>query len=137
MNLNRRQLFIQTVITTVSLSAGMTWAAQPIVEIISFAHPPVQSALKPLRDWLTSQGSKLRVIEMDMESPQAQKRLAEIGLTGHIPVVVLVNGKYKYSRKDGSAVEFLSFPAGPGTPAGIKAIWSAEDVQAVLKAHKP
>ncbi|TSA09296.1 MAG: hypothetical protein D4R79_13835 [Comamonadaceae bacterium] len=114
----------------------MVWAAQPVVEIIAFAHPPVQSALKPLRDWLTSQGNKLRVTDMDMESPQAQKRLADIGLTGHIPVVVLVDGKYKFNRKDGSSVEFLSFPSGPGTPAGIKATWSAEDVQAILKARK-
>lgn len=137
MNLNRRQLLIQTMLTTFSLSAGIAWAAQPVVEIISFAHPPVQSALKPLRDWLASQGSKLRMIEMDMESLQAEKRLAAVGLTGHIPVVVLVDGKYKHTRKDGSSVEFVNFPTGPGTPAGIKATWSAEDVQGILKARKP
>jgi len=136
MNMHRRNLLIKTAIASFSLSASMVWAAQPVVEIIAFAHPPVQSALKPLRDWLTSQGNKLRVTDMDMESPQAQKRLADIGLTGHIPVVVLVDGKYKFNRKDGSSVEFLSFPSGPGTPAGIKATWSAEDVQAILKARK-
>lgn len=136
MKINRRNLFAQLAVTAVSLAAGVAWAGQPVVEIIAFAHPPVQSALKPLRDWLSGQGSKIRVVEMDMESPEAEKRLAAIGLKGHIPVVVLVDGKYRHARSDGSAVEFVSFPSGPGTPAGVKGGWSALDVQALLKARK-
>jgi hypothetical protein len=96
----------------------------------------VQSALKPLRDWLATQGKKIRLTEIDMESPEAEKRLAAIGLKGHIPIVVLVDGKYKHTRQDGSAVEFVSFPNGPGTPAGVKGGWSAEDVQELLKSRK-
>lgn len=137
MNLNRRFLLTQFIVTTFSLTVGTAWAAQPVVEIIAFAHPPVQSALKPLRDWLASQGGKLRIVDVDMESPEAEKRLAAIGLKGHIPIVVLVDGKYKHMRKDGSAIEFVNFPNGPGTPAGVKGGWSAEDVQALLKARKP
>lgn len=136
MNLNRRRLLTASAIAVTSLSTGMVWAAQPVVEIIAFAHPPVQSALKPLRDWLATQGKKIRVTEIDMESPEAEKRLVAIGLKGHIPIVVLVDGKYKHTRQDGSAVEFVSFPNGPGTPAGVKGGWSADDVQALLKAHK-
>lgn len=96
----------------------------------------MQSALKPLRDWLASQGNKVRVVETDMESPAGEKRVASVGLTGHIPIVVLVDGKFAFTRKDGTPVEFKSFPSGPGTPAGVKGAWSAEDVQAVLKDHK-
>ena len=136
MKMNRRNLFAQLAVTAVSLVAGVAWAGQPVVEIIAFSHPPVQSALKPLRDWLSGQGSKIRVVEMDMESPEAEKRLATIGLKGHIPVVVLVDGKYRHTRSDGSAVEFVGFPNGPGTPAGVKGGWSAQDVQALLKARK-
>lgn len=136
MNLDRRSLLTASAIAAISLHTGMAWAAQPVVEIIAFAHPPVQSALKPLRDWLATQGKKIRVTEMDMESPEAEKRLAAIGLKGHIPIVVLVDGKYKFTRQDGSTVEFVSFPNGPGTPAGVKGGWSAEDVQTLLKAHK-
>lgn len=136
MNLNRRRLLTASAIAVTSLSTGMVWAAQPVVEIIAFAHPPVQSALKPLRDWLATQGKKIRVKEIDMESPEAEKRLVAVGLKGHIPIVVLVDGKYKHTRQDGSAVEFVSFPNGPGTPAGVKGGWSTDDVQALLKAHK-
>jgi hypothetical protein len=80
------------------LSAGAAQAAPPVVEIVAFAHPPVQSALKPLRDWLAKQGGKLKVVETD-----------------------------------GSTVEFVSFPAGPGTMPGIKSAWSSADVENVLK----
>jgi hypothetical protein len=118
------------------LSAHLSWAAQPVVEIIALAHPPVQSALKPLRDWLATQGKAFRVTEIDMESPEAEKRLAVVGLKGHIPIVVLVNGTYKHTRQDGSAVELVSFPAGPGTPTGVKGGWSLLDVQALLKARR-
>jgi hypothetical protein len=137
MHLNRRNLLAQLAATTASLTLGAAWAAQPVIEIIAFTHPPVQSALKPLRDWLTSQGNKLRVVEIDMENPEAEKRLAAVGLKGHVPILVLVNGKYKHTRKDGSTVEFVNFPTGPGAPAGFKGAWSAEDVQVVIKAQKP
>lgn len=136
MNLNRRGLLTASAIAVTALSTGMAWAAQPVVEIIAFAHPPVQSALKPLRDWLATQGKNIRVTEIDMESPETEKRLAAIGLKGHIPIVVLVDGKHRHTRKDGSVVEFVSFPNGPGTPAGVKGGWSAEDVQALLNMKK-
>ncbi len=116
-----------------ALRASTAWAAPPTVEIIAFAHPPVESALKPLRDWLSSQGPRVRVVEIDMDSPAAGKRLQALGLKGHVPIVVLVNGQYRVTRKDGSSAELVSFPSDklpPGTTRG----WSVEDAQAAIKA---
>jgi len=118
------------------LSSAAAQAAPPVVEIVAFAHPPVQSALKPLRDWLSAQGSKLKVVEIDLETPAGERRLKEIGIKGHVPVVVLVDGQYRHRRADGSTVEFVSFPAGPGTPPGVKGTWSAADVEAVVKSRR-
>jgi len=134
---NSRQLLTSAALIALSLPLGTAWAAQPVVEIIAFAHPPVQSALKPLREWLATEGGRLKVVEVDMETPEGERRLKALGITSHVPVVVLVDGKYKHARKDGSAVEFVSFPAGPGTPAGVKGGWSAEDVKAALQARRP
>lgn len=108
-------------------------AAQPVVEIIAFVHPPVQSALRPLRDWLATQGGRLKIVEIDMETPAGEKRLKEVGVTGHVPVVVLIDGQYRHKRGDGSAVDLVGFPAGPGTPQGVKGSWSTADVEALLK----
>lgn len=115
------------------LLAPAAHAAQPVVEIIAFAHPPVQSALKPLREWLATQGARLKVIEIDMETPAGEKRLQAVGVTGHVPVVVLIDGQHLHKRADGSSVDLVSFPAGPGTPPGVKGTWSAADVEAILK----
>jgi ABC-type glycerol-3-phosphate transport system substrate-binding protein len=108
-------------------------ATHPVVEIIAFAHPPVQSALEPLRDWLAAQGTRLKVVEIDMETPAGEERLRAVGVTGHVPVVVLIDGQHLHKRADGSAVDLVSFPAGPGTPPGVKGTWSAADVEAILK----
>jgi hypothetical protein len=133
MNTPRRTYLILATATLISALALPAWADQPIIEIIAFKHPPVTSALKPLRDWLASQGNKLRTVEIDMESPEAEKRLAAIGLKGHIPIVVLVDGKYKHRRKDGSAVEFVSFPNNAGALQNTKLSWSMYDVQDAIK----
>jgi hypothetical protein len=116
------------------LLAHAAYAAPPVVEIVAFAHPPVQSALKPLRDWLAAQGGRLKVIEIDMETPAGQKRLQAVGVTGHVPVVVLIDGQHLHKRADGKTVDFVSFPAGPAAPHGAKGRWSADDVKAVLAA---
>jgi len=113
--------------------ASTVWAAPPIVEIIAFAHPPVQTALQPLRDWLATQGNKVRVVEIDMESPAAEKRLQALGLKGHVPIVILVNGQYRHTRKDGTGVALVSFPSGNGSPAGVSGGWTIEDAQAIIK----
>ena len=133
MKLNRRTL-IATI--AVSMTANTAWAAQPVVEIIAFSHPPVQSALKPMREWLANQGAKLKVKELDMDSAEGEKRMQVIGLKGHIPIVILIDGKYKHTRKDGSAIEFVSFPSGPNASGSAKGGWSVDDVQAVLNTQK-
>ena len=128
-----RRRFIATMAAGVlSLAAGAAWAAMPTVEISAMAHPPVRDALKPLRGWLASQGGKLRVVEIDAESAQGEKRLGSVGLKGHIPITILVEGNYRHQRKDGSTVDFVNFPAAKGSPPGITGNWTTADVEAVL-----
>lgn len=130
MNLNRRILVSSASAAALFLSVGAALAAQPVVEIIAFAHPPVQSALKPLRDWLASQGKQVRVVQIDMETPAGEKRAAAVGVTGHVPVLILVDGKYGFARKDGTAIELKSFPAAPN----MKGSWTIDDAKAVISA---
>jgi hypothetical protein len=128
-----RRQFIATVAAGVlSLGAGAAWAAKPTVEIIAMVHPPVQDALKPLRAWLANQKGKLRVVEIDAESAQGEKRLVSVGLNGHVPIAILIDGKYRFRRKDGSAVAFFNFPDIKGSPPGVRGDWLTADVQTVL-----
>jgi hypothetical protein len=128
----RRHFIVVIGIAVLALAADVSSAAPPTVEIIAMGHPPVQSALRPLREWLARQGGRLRVVEVDAEGPQGEKRLAAIGLTGHVPIVILIDGKRQYRRKDGSTVSFVNFPAVKESPPGIRGDWLIEDVQAAL-----
>lgn len=112
--------------------ADIAHAATPVVEIIAFAHPPVASALKPLREWLGTQGGKFKVVETDMESPAGVQRLQAVGVKGHVPIVILVNGQYQYKRADGRVVDLSSFPSGPSAPAGFQGGWTLEDAKAAI-----
>jgi hypothetical protein len=132
----RQHLLNFIAFATLQTVSGLSHAAAPVVEIIALSHPPVASALKPLRDWLGAQGNKVKLIEIDMESAEGQKRLTAAGVKGHTPILILINGQYKLNRTDGSTVELLSFPAGPTTPTGVKGGWSADDIKALLKPGK-
>lgn len=113
-------------------SAGQALAGPPVVEIVAMPHPPVKAALSQLREWLAAQGKKITVKETDSESPDGIKRMQSVGLSGHIPVLILIDGQYRIERKDSSVVEFVNFPNQPNTPPGARGGWTAADVQAVL-----
>jgi len=131
--MNTRRHFLATLCAgLMALASGSAFAAPPVVEILAMPHPPVRMALAELRGWLSAQGTKLKVVETDVESPQGEKRLAAVGLNGHIPVVILIDGKYQIKRKDGSLLELMNFPAIEGAPPGVRGKWTAADVQAVL-----
>lgn len=128
----RRNFLAALAASALALAAGSALAAPPTVEIVAMAHPPVKMALAPLRNWLAAQGGKLKVIEVDVESAAGEKRLAAVGLDGHIPIVILIDGQYRQKRKDGAAMEFVNFPAIEGAPPGVRGKWTTADVQAVL-----
>lgn len=129
---SRQKLIATFAIALLGLLPALSRAAPPTVEIIAMAHPPVQSALKPLRDWLSGQSGKVRVVEIDAESPTGEKRLETVGLKGHVPIAILIDGKTAFRRKNGSAVNFVNFPAVKESPAGIRGDWLTEDVQAAV-----
>lgn len=129
---SRQKLIATFAIALIGLIPALSQAAPPTVEIIAMAHPPVQSALKPLREWLAGKAGKVRVVEIDAESSTGEKRLETIGLKGHVPIAILIDGKTGFQRKNGSAVNFINFPAVKESPAGIRGDWLTEDVQAAV-----
>ena len=131
--MNTRRYFLAAMAASLlGLAAGSALAAPPTVEIVAMAHPPVKMALAPLRNWLAAQGGKLKVVEVDVETPQGEKRLAAVGLDGHVPIVILIDGQYRQKRKDGTTMELVNFPAIEGAPPGVRGKWTMADVQAVL-----
>ena len=107
-------------------------AAAPTIEIIALPHSPVQTALKPVRDFLASLGGKVKVVELDAESPAGEKRISALGLKGHIPILLVINGSDRFKRPDGTAVLFKDFPAKADNPLGINGSWTVADFEAAV-----
>ncbi|MGA8880683.1 MAG: hypothetical protein WB476_07405 [Azonexus sp.] len=129
----RRNLLAVALCSALAYSAGQVSAAQPpTVEIIAMPHPPVRAALQPLREWLAKQGSRIQLREIDIESPEGVKRMQAAGLSGHVPVLIMINGQHNFRRQNGSQVAFVNFPNTPDTPPGARGEWTTADVQSVL-----
>ena len=109
-------------------------AAQPTVEIIALSHWPVRDALKPVRDFLATVAGQVKVVELNSESPEGAKRIAAVGLKGHVPILLLINGSQRFKRADGTAVEFKDFPAKANNPLGLNGTWTVADFETAIKA---
>jgi len=131
--ITRRNVFL-VIAASLALSGSYAAAAQPLVEVLAMAHWPVQNALKPVRDLLTKYDGRIRVVDMDIESADGEKRLKSIGLKGHIPIVLLIDGNKSFKRADGKTVDFVDFPVAADNPMGLNGIWSVTDFEAALRA---
>ena len=110
------------------LAPGIVLAAPTSVEIVAFAHPPVVQALQPLRTWLSTQGTQVKAVETDMESPAGAQRLQALGIKDHVPLVIVVNGSYRHKRSDGSPVELVGFPSTSGSTKG----WTLDEAKDII-----
>ena len=110
------------------------YGAEPTIEIVALTHSPVRDAFKPVRDFLGTLGGQVKVVELDAGSAAGEKRIKAVGLKGHVPIVLLINGSDKFKRPDGTAVEFKDFPVGAGNPLGLNGTWSVADFEAAVKA---
>jgi len=131
-----RRAFLGAVLaaSTIALHLPVEAAAPPTIEIIALSHWPVQNALKPVRDFLTSLGAKVKVIELDAESAAGEKRIGSLGQKGHIPILLVINGNDQFKRQDGTLVLFKDFPAKADNPLGINGSWTVADFEAAVNA---
>ncbi|MFD2181729.1 hypothetical protein [Rhodoplanes azumiensis] len=129
-----RRTALALIVAAAAVHVRPVLAAQPVVEILAMGHWPVRKALEPVREVLARYAGRIRVVEMDIEAPDGEKRLKAVGLKGHIPIVVLIDGGKAFKRPDGRTVEFVNFPAAAGNPMGMNGQWSAADLEAALRA---
>ena len=132
--ISRRQVFLMIGAAGVALSGGYAAAAQPVVEVLAMTHWPVQNALKPVREFLAKYDGRIRVVDTDIEGADGVKRLKAVGLKGHIPIVLLIDGKKDFKRADGKTVDFVNFPVAAGNPMNLNGTWSVADFEAALRA---
>ena len=57
--------------------------------------PAMRAAVESARQDIIA--GRLKVIELDMEAPASLKRLQALGVTGHVPVVLLIDGQNNHA----------------------------------------
>ncbi len=128
-----RKLFCLTGLVLFLVGPGVgAWAKSPLIEIVALSHWPVQEALKPVREMLANYSGEVEVVETDAESREGVTRLRSLGLKGHVPLAVLVDGDFRALLPGGRPVKFVGFPANANSPMGLSGSWSAADLENVL-----
>jgi hypothetical protein len=102
------------------------------VDVIALNHPPLQPVLTELDQILAPYGDRIHVTHYDFDTPDGANFASKMGLSGHIPLVIFIDGKDTFTL-DGRKVTFESFPQGEGTGIVADGAWTMADVDAVLK----
>lgn len=121
------------------LLAGCAGAApspalgQVNVDIVFLNHPPVRDVLSQVDAVLAAYNGKVIVARYDFDTPEGATFAEQKGLSGHIPLVIFVNGSQSFDVS-GHQVTFESFPQGEGTGVVPDGAWTMADLDSVLKA---
>jgi hypothetical protein len=102
------------------------------VDIIALNHPPLRPVLAEVDQLLAAYGARVHVTHYDFDTPEGASFATKMGLNGHIPMVIFINGKDTFTL-NGRKVTFESFPQGQGTGMVADGAWTTADLDTVLK----
>jgi hypothetical protein len=103
----------------------------PRVEIISLDHPPMQPIVAEIDTLLEPYRDRVTVRHYDAEAEDGKQLAESKGLTGHVSLVVLVNGEPEVTL-DGRTVRFEGFPQGKAPMKSAEGEWTMEDLRSAL-----
>jgi hypothetical protein len=114
---------------TTAQNSGNPKAVQ--VEVIYLNHPPVKPVVQEIDQLLAGYADQVQETKYDFDTKEGEAFAKQKGLTGHIPLVVFVNGSEEFDL-NGRKVKFESFPQGEGTGMVPDGAWTIKDLQSVL-----
>ena len=103
------------------------------IDIVFLNHPPVRDVLSQVDAVLAAYHDKISVTRYDFDTQEGAAFAQQKGLSGHIPLVIFVNGSQSFDV-NGRHVTFESFPQGAGTGVVPDGAWTMADLDSVLKA---
>jgi len=120
----------------IGLLAGIAMtslAANPLrVDVLFMDHGPMQPTLKQMRATFADFGDSLRVSWHDAESQAGAGFMAKMGVKGHVPLQIWLNGKDTVAVGD-KPIRFVGFPTGAG-PAFFQGKWTMDDLRQAIRA---
>ena len=114
-----------------AMAASVKVAADPInLDIVYLPHGPVMKVMKEI-DGILAKHPEAKVKKVTFEE-KAGKKLAEShGLTGHMPILLVVNKEYKH-QVNGELIEFYNFPSNVRFAPMFQGSWAYEDLDILL-----
>ena len=101
------------------------------VDVLYLNHPPVTPILADIDKVVAGYGDRVKVTRYDDETPQGQDLAKARNVTGHVPLVIFINGSMEV-KVDGRQVKFYSFPQGRSTFMAASGSWTMGDLDAAL-----
>jgi hypothetical protein len=116
--------FVLAIVVGMFIPATSLAAGKVRVEAVGFfSHPPMQPVLESIQSTCEGFGDKVELILHDETTDEGQQFLSKVGLSGHIPMALFVDGKIVHLI-DGKTVTFRDFPG---------ETWSADDLKKVIE----
>jgi len=107
------------------------FSGEPVqIEVLYMNHGPVRPTLRELEKLFTGYGDKIAVHRYEFFSEEGKRFKAEKGITGHVPLVLWIDGKSTL-KVNGTQVGFRGFPTGSG-PASFQGKWDLEILKKAL-----
>lgn len=106
-------------------------AASVKLEILYMNHGPLQPTIRNLKDLLAEYHGKVMVQWFDADQPSGKDFMKKKKIRGHIPMLILVNGKKSFSIND-KDITFHGFPAGAGPFKTVEGNWAIADLRHLL-----
>ncbi|MBC6445950.1 hypothetical protein [Actinokineospora xionganensis] len=103
----------------------------PRVEIIALDHRPMRPIVAEIDALLDPVRDRVAVHRYDAESDDGKKLAEANGLTGHVAILVLINGKPDVTLGE-RTVRFTGFPRGKAPMKSAEGDWTMEDLRAAL-----
>lgn len=119
------------VLSVILLFSNVHAATPARVEVLYMNHGPLQDTLGKMRSIFSDFGDRISVSWYDFESSEGEAFKAEKGITGHVPLMIWINGNpvVKLGQKE---IKFAGFPTGAG-PAFFRGEWTMDDLKSALE----
>jgi hypothetical protein len=111
---------------------SVTRSAVPVkLEIIYMNHGPMQPTIRNLKELFDEYHGKVITLWFDADSSSGKDFMKEKKIQGHIPLLILVNGKKSFSI-NGKDITFQGFPTGASPFKKVEGNWAIADLRQLL-----
>jgi hypothetical protein len=106
-------------------------AASAKVDILFMNHGPMRPTVAKIKTLIADYGDKVQADWYDVDQQSGKSFLKKQKITGHIPMLIQINGKSEFEI-DGRSVSLQGFPTGASPFKRVEGNWSLDDLKILL-----